>query len=517
MFSKAYSAAISGIHGIIISVEVDISDGLPLYDIVGFLSSEVREAKERVKIAMKNSGYRLLAKRITINLSPANLRKEGTAYDLAMAIAILTSYGFISQSSLEKTLFIGELGLDGSVCPVNGILPIVIAAREQGFERCIVPRANEMEGAIVQEIDVYGVECLRQAVDYLNGSEFLEAAYVDVEEMLRQSQKQVEEDFKDIKGQYIVKRAIEIAVSGMHNLIMIGPPGAGKTMLARRIPTIMPELTLEDSMEIMQVYSVGGNLKLGEPFLFKRPFRSPHHTITTTALTGGGRYPKPGEVSLAHGGVLFLDELPEFSRQTLEVLREPLEDHRITISRLNASFVYPASCMLVGAMNPCNCGYYPDKEKCKCTSTDIQKYLGKISQPLLDRIDMTVEALRIEYKDLDNKSTEESSAEIRSRIQRVHFVQKERYKNENFKFNAFLPVKKINLYCPLEQAEKELMQFAYNTLNLSARTYHRILKVARTIADLEESEKIMKKHLSEAIMFRSLEKKFWGGIHESER
>ena len=510
MFSKAYSAAIFGIDAEVISVETDVADGLPIYDMVGYLSSEVREAKERVKIAMKNSGFRLPPKRVTINLSPADLRKEGTFFDLSIAISILTAFGFIPNNQLENTLFIGELSLDGSVLPVNGILPIVDAAAKHGIHRCIVPKKNEMEGAVIQAVEVFGVKTLRETVEFLTGQCYLEPAYINVDEMFRQTSQDMDVDFADISGQQSVKRAVEVAVSGLHNILLIGPPGSGKTMIARRVPSIMPDLTLEESMDITRIHSVSGELPPDVPLLLKRPFRSPHHTITSTALIGGGRNPKPGEVSLAHEGVLFLDELPEFNKHTIEILRQPLEDHFVTISRLNATYRYPASTMLLAAMNPCNCGYYPDRNRCSCTNGEVRNYLNKISQPLLDRIDITVEAAKIDYNDLSKKQKSETSETIRNRVRMAQTVQAKRYKDESFRFNSMLTPTKIKKYCKLDEPGKKLLKAAYETMNLSARAYHRILKVARTIADLDHSEDIHEQHLSEAICYRGLDKKYWG-------
>ena len=503
MFSRAYSAVIHGIDGLIVSVEADVSDGLPLFDMVGLLNSEVREARERVRIAIKNSGYNLPAKRITVNLSPADIRKEGTAFDLPVAIAILTSFGHIQEENLKHTLIIGELSLNGKVNKVNGVLPLVYSAMKQGFLRCLVPKENAGEGAVVEGIETYGVSTLKEAVKLINDIDTFTPEKVDIKKHFDNTLDGEDIDFSEVVGQVAVKRAIEVAVSGTHNILMIGPPGSGKTMLAKRIPTIMPELSFDESMEISKIYSIAGLLE-NQALITKRPFRSPHHTITSSALVGGGKIPKPGEISLAHNGVLFLDELPEFQKNTIEVLRQPLEEKAVTISRLNATFRYPAGFMVVASMNPCFCGFYPDRNKCHCSLPMVERYLGKISKPILDRIDICIETMQIEYGELQSKVKAESSADIRKRIAIARKIQLERYKNTKIWFNSQLTPKTIKKYCKLEAKEQSLMEQAFSKMNLSARAYHRILKVARTIADLDQSETISSKHISEAICYRSL-------------
>lgn len=511
MFSKVFSAAIHGIDGMIVSVEADVSDGLPVFDMVGFLGSEVKEARERVKIALRNSGFRIPAKRITVNLSPADIRKEGTAFDLPVAIAILGAFGYLPEESLKDILIIGELSLNGKVNKVNGVLPIVYCAKEQGFKKCIIPMENGREGAVVEGIETYGVSTLAEVVEFLNDEEKLKPLCISRENIFQNISHNESMDFSDVTGQKAARRAIEIAVAGMHNILMIGPPGSGKTMMAKRIPTIMPELSFKESMEISKIYSIAG-LMDKQGLILRRPFRSPHHTITTTALVGGGRIPRPGEVSLADQGVLFLDELPEFQKNTIEVLRQPLEDRAVTISRLNGTYRYPANFMLAAAMNPCNCGYYPDRNRCNCSTNQVKRYLGKISQPLLDRFDICIEALEINYKELAIKQKVESSEEIRNKVRIARDIQINRYKDQNIYFNSQLNPRTMKTYCKLDKKDQDLLEQAFIKMNLSARAYHRILKVARTIADLDQSQQIKSKHISEAICYRSLDQKYFGAM-----
>lgn len=513
MFSKVYGSAVYGIDGSLVTAEADVSDGLPNFLLVGYLSSEVKEAKERVRVSIKNAGYRLPVKKITVNLSPADRRKEGTGFDLPIAVAVLTAFGYVSQECLEDVVFAGELSLDGRVNAIHGILPIILAAKNAGKKRCVIPWANGMEGNMVSGIKVIGVRSLRETIDYLNGKKRLlpivpgrKTAGVKAGE--KRADLEGKPDFSDVIGQETVKRAVEIAVAGMHNILIMGPPGAGKSMIASRIPTIMPKLSLEEQMEIAKVYSVAGLLEEGD-FPDSRPFRAPHHTITATAMTGGGRIPVPGEISLATKGVLFLDEFPEFDRRTLETLRQPLEERMVHVVRLQASYHYPADFMLVAAMNPCQCGYYPDRSRCSCSRNMIRQYLGKISRPLLDRIDICVEASAMRYTELASGEEGESSDSIRQRIEAAGLRQRKRYRKERILCNAMLNTGMIDKYCGLDKESRDYLETMYAKYDWSARIYHRILKVARTIADLEGSECIQALHLKEAVCYHGADLQYW--------
>lgn len=505
MYSVVSTAVIHGITSLPVYVEADVSDGMPIFEMVGFLSSEVKEAKERVRTALRNSGYVLPLKRITVNFVPANIKKTGSGFDLPVALAILAAVGLVPSESLKDLLVVGEVSLSGSIRPVSGILPMVAEAKERGITRCMIPVENLREARLVTEMQIFAVESIQEMMRILNGEEYKEKQVKDPEEA--EMEKQV--DFSDIHGQKLVKRACEVAVSGMHNLLMIGPPGAGKTMAAMRIPTILPGLLEEEQMELTKIYSVCGMFGKREKLMDVRPFRCPHHTITPQGLVGGGVIPRPGEISLAHKGVLFLDELPEFQKNTLEILRQPLEEKVARLVRVNGNFEYPADFMLVAAMNPCRCGYYPDMQKCHCTSVSIERYINRISQPLLDRIDICVEAEQILYEDLTKEQKEESSAQIRERVVHVHEIEKRRYAEENFCYNSQIPAAKIKKYCSLSDAQEKYMKKIYKQLDLTARSYHKILKTARTIADMDDCGEIKNRHLNEAVCYRNIDKKFW--------
>ena len=505
-FSTILSAAIDGLGVELVRVEADVSNGLPVFHMVGYLSSEVKEAGERVRTAIRNSGFDYPAKRTIVNLSPATLRKRGASFDLPIAVAIMVSLGQVSPEAAQGCLITGELGLDGRVRKVPGVLPIVMEGKQNGVTRFIVPGENKAEGSLVKGVEVIGAGSLKEVVSILSGEWVPEK---QEESEITDGWDETLPDFADIRGQENVKRAAEIAVAGGHNLLMIGPPGSGKSMTAKCIAGILPPPDMEESLEITKIYSVLGMLDEKSPLIRKRPFREVHHTATRAALIGGGLVPRPGEISLAHGGVLFLDELPEFRKSVIEVLRQPLEEKSVQISRTYGNYRFPADFMLVAAMNPCPCGCYPDMKKCTCTPAQIHMYLSRISRPFLDRIDLCVEARRVEYRHLADERKGECSAVIRKRVCRAREIQIKRYTGTKMTTNSMLQGKDIQKYCTLGKKEHALMEQAFTVMGLTARAYHRIIKTARTIADLEGEERIRERHLKEALGYRAVDEKFW--------
>ena len=512
MLVKTYGSAVSGIHATTITIEVDVTAGIKFF-LVGLPDNAVKESEQRIRAALQNNGYRIPGKKIIINMAPADIKKEGSSYDLPLAIGILAASGQMKSEIISDYVIMGELSLDGSLHHIKGALPIAIKAREEGFKGIILPKENAREAAIVNDLEVLGVENIKELIDFFNGDSEIEKTEIDTRAEFYSALNNNIPDFSDVKGQENIKRALEIAAAGGHNVIMIGPPGSGKTMLAKRMSGILPPLTLQEALETTKIHSVAGRLSANNTLMTSRPFRSPHHTISDVALVGGGVNPQPGEISLSHNGVLFLDELPEFKRTVLEVMRQPLEDRVVTISRAKSTVDYPASFMLVSSMNPCPCGYYNHPEKdCLCPPGMVQKYLNKISGPLLDRIDLHVEVTPVSFSELSSKEKGESSKDIREKVILSREIQENRFaESEKTYSNSHMSSKHIQEFCILDNESSDMLKTAMEKLNLSARAYDRILKVSRTIADLDASENIEIQHIAEAIQYRSLDREGWAG------